>query len=124
MAGKKSKEVRASQANEVANEMVGESAHEQVVEGVTDREDRGATRTNLGATIRLEGGAANREAGGVVTRSRDNALNPPHNVTANRSQGGAASHQPRSTVIQIDDQSTTRPGKEPMAHSYHPGPSA
>ena len=51
MAGKKSKKVRASQENEVANDVIGESAHEQVVEGVTDREDRGATRTNQGATI-------------------------------------------------------------------------
>ena len=51
MARKKSKEVRASQAHEVANEMVGENVHEQVIEGVTDREDRGTTRINLDATI-------------------------------------------------------------------------
>ena len=51
MAGKKSKEVRASQANEAENEAIEESVHEQPEEEVTDRREEGANRSVEGITI-------------------------------------------------------------------------
>ena len=98
--------------------------HELGNEGTLDRGAPGANRSDEGATLRVDEDEEIRTVKGVVTRSRDNASNPPRTMTTNRSQGGAASHHPRSTAIRIDDRTTTRPGKEPMARSYRPGPSA
>ena len=120
MARKRSKEARASRTNETIEESVHELGNEETL----DRGAQGANRSDEDATLRVDENEAIQTAEGVVTRSRDNASNPPRTVTTNRSQGGVASHHPRSTAIRIDDRTTTRPGKEPMARSYHPGPSA
>ena len=98
--------------------------HELGNEETLDRGALGANRSDEDATLRVDENEAIRTAEGVVTRSRGNVSNPPRTATANRSQGGVASRHPRTTAIRIDDQTTTRPGKEPMARSYRPGPSA
>ena len=77
MAGKRSKEVRASRTNETVNEAVEESVHELGNEGTLDRGAPGANRSDEDATLRVDENEAIRTAEGVVTRSRGNVSNPP-----------------------------------------------
>ena len=80
MAGKRSKEARASQTNET----IEESVHEQGNEEALDRGTQRGNRSDEDTTLRLDENKAIRTAEGVVTRSQGNASHPPHTATANR----------------------------------------
>ena len=69
MAGKKSKEVRASQVTEAANKAIEESVQEWIEVLSPDRGEEGAIRSNEGVATRI--------AEGVTTRSQDNVAIPP-----------------------------------------------
>ena len=90
MAGKRSKEARASRTNETIEESVHELGNEETL----DRGAQGANRSDEDATLRVDENEAIRTAEGVVTQSRDNASNPPRTVTTNRSRGAQ-----RATIL-------------------------
>ena len=99
MAGKRSKEARASQTNETIEESVHELGNEETL----DRGAQGANRSDEDTTLRVDENETIRAAEGVVTRSRGNASHPPRTTTASRPQGAqrVAIHEPQLSELMI-----------------------